>query len=111
MKVITSWPALAWVSAAGVSCSLPLAVLMKSAETSTLFFSAQASTCFCITALAPGTQWSQKPMLSLPAAPAVRICTSGSAAAAAANLTAPRREMVGDLCMKGSQLGHSASFR
>ena len=34
---------------------------MKSAVTSTLFFSAQALTCFCITSLAPGTQWSQKP--------------------------------------------------
>src|ERR1700709_2402786 len=94
MNVITSWPVLAWVSAAGVNWSLPPEVVMKSALTSTLFFSAQVLTCFCMTSLAPGTQWSQKPMLSLPAAPAVRICTSGSAAVAAPNFTAWRREMV-----------------
>ena len=46
--------------------------------------------CF-ITSLPAGTQWSQKPIDSLPAAPAVRICTSGSAAAAAPSLSALRR--------------------
>ena len=84
-----SWPALACASAAPVTWRF---AEVKSAVTSTLFFSAQAATCFCITGLACGTQWSQKPTESLPAAPAVRMCTNGNAAAAAPSLSAPRRE-------------------
>src|SRR5690242_19103351 len=64
---------------------------MKSAVTSTLFLSAQAWTCWRIFSVPPGTQWSQRPMLSLPAAPAVRMCTSGSAAPAVATCMARRR--------------------
>ena len=58
---------------------------------STLFFSAQALTCFCIAAFPAGTQWSQKPIDSLPAAAAVRMCTSGRAAAVAPIFKALRR--------------------
>src|ERR1700689_568185 len=83
---------------------------MKSAVTSTLFLSAQVLTCFCITSLAPGTQWSQKPMFSLPAAPAVRMCTSGSATAAAPSLTAERREIFDDFDMEFSLSGTAASL-
>ena len=87
-----SWPVLACASAAPVICSLLPVLVMKSAWASTLFFSAQASTCFCITSLPPGTQWSQKPIDTFPAAPAVRMCTSGSAVAAAPSFNAVRRE-------------------
>src|SRR4051794_20874679 len=93
---MASCPALAWASAAAVSMSLLPLPVMKSACTSTLFFSAQALTCFCITSFPPGTQWSQKPMLTFPAAPAVRMCTNGKAVAAAASLSAPRRDTVLD---------------
>src|SRR4051812_23798112 len=72
---------------------------MKSTVTSTLFLLAQASTCFFIMSLAPGTQWSHKPIESLPAAPAVRICTSGRAVAAAVNFNAPRRVIGCDFVM------------
>lgn len=48
-------------------------------------------TCFCITSLPPGTQWSQKPIDIFPAAPAVRICTSGSTVLAAPSFNAVRR--------------------
>src|SRR3974390_215144 len=70
---------------------LPPLEVMKSTVTSTLFCSAQASTCFFIAAFAGGTQWSQNPTTSLPAAPAVRICTNGRAVAAAAVFNAVRR--------------------
>ena len=72
-NVITSWPVFAWASATPVICSFWPELAMKSAMTSTLFFSAQALTCFCMTSLAPGTQWSQKPIDTFPAAPAVRM--------------------------------------
>src|ERR1700727_81677 len=108
MKVITSWPALAWVSAAGVSCNLPPEVVMKSAVTSTLFLAAHASTCFCMVSFAPGTQWSQKPIFNLPAAPAVRICTNGRAAAAAPSLTALRRDTFDGLDIHYSLYGSAA---
>ena len=45
--------------------------------TSTLFFAAQSATCLRIASVPPGTQWSQRLILSLPAAPAVRMCTNG----------------------------------
>ena len=73
---------LACASAAWVIWILKPFDVMKSIVTSTLFLSAQALTCLFIVSFAVGTQWSQKPTVSLPAAPAVRICTSGSAAAA-----------------------------
>ena len=60
----------------------------KSSCTSTLFFSAQASTSFFMAASPVGTQWSQSAKLSLPAAPAVRMCTSGRAVAAAPSFKA-----------------------
>jgi hypothetical protein len=62
----------------------------KSSWTSTLFFAAHSSTSFFIAALPLGTQWSHRARLNLPAAPAVRICTSGKAVAAAPNLRAVR---------------------
>lgn len=87
-----SCPVRACSSAASVSRFLLPIVVMKSACTSTLVRSAKAATCLRITALPSGTQWSQKPTLSFPAAPAVRICTSGRAVAAAAVASARRRE-------------------
>ena len=48
---------------------LPMEV-MKSACTSTLVLSDQAATCFFIASLPAGTQWSQNPIETLPAAPA-----------------------------------------
>jgi len=68
-----SWPVFDCASAAPVISSLLPLPVMKSAVTSTLFLSAQAFTCFCMISLPAGTQWSQKPTASLPAAPAVRI--------------------------------------
>ena len=70
---------------------LPIEV-MKSAWTSTWFALAKASHCCFITSLPAGTQWSQKPMETLPAAWPVRICTRGNAAVAAPSLSAVRRE-------------------
>src|SRR3954452_15474413 len=87
-----SWPDPAWASAASVSRFLLPTEVMKSIETSVLFFSAHDLTSLVITSFAPGTQWSQKPMVSLPAAAAVRICTSGNAAVAAPTFNALRRD-------------------
>ncbi len=87
----TSWPPRAWYSAAAVSISLPPFEVMKSTCTSTLFLPAQVSTCWRSTSFVRGTQWSQNPSVSLPAAPTVRICASGSAAAAAPVRMADRR--------------------
>src|SRR5204862_6332770 len=67
-----SWPDLACDSAAPVSSSLLPCEVMKSIATSTFPFSAHARTAFSVAALAPGTQWSQKPIDSLPAAWAPR---------------------------------------
>src|SRR5581483_10096978 len=68
---------------------------MKSIWTSTFSFSAHSLTSACVALLAPGTQWSQKPIDSLPAAPAVR--TNGAAimvAEAAAVLATKRRREI-----------------
>src|ERR1035437_2217471 len=86
-----SCPAFACASAAPVISNLLPLPVMKAACTSTLFLAAQASTCFCMMSLPLGTQWSQKPTASLPAAPAVRIWTSGNAVAAAESCKALRR--------------------
>ena len=72
---------------------LPMEV-RKSSSTSTLFFSAQASTSFFMAASPVGTQWSHSAIFSLPAAPAVRICTSGSALGGAPSFSALRREIL-----------------
>src|SRR5690349_10141145 len=66
--------------------------VMKSVCTSTWFLAPQAATCFCMTALPDGTQWSQNATESLPAARPERMWTRGSAADAAASLSALRRE-------------------
>src|ERR1700741_2608025 len=57
-----SWPAFACGPATPVNCSLLLLLVLKSGVTSTWLFAAQASTCFFITSVQPGSQWSQKPM-------------------------------------------------
>src|SRR5271170_7954609 len=69
-KANASWPVLACASAERVSKFLKPTEVMKPA----------------------GTQWSQNPIETLPAAPAVRTWTSGSAAAATPNFSALRRE-------------------
>src|SRR5579875_1315812 len=97
-KVRRSCPARAWASAAIVTSSLLPEDVMKSSETSTLFCAAQACTCLRITSLPCGTQWSQKPTESFPAAPAVRICTNGNVLAAA-NCNARRRDIFRDMLM------------
>ena len=69
----------ACASAAIVMLILPPTLAMKSTLTATLFFSAQSSISFFMATSPVGTQWSQRPRLSLPAAPAVRMCTRGRA--------------------------------
>src|SRR5271163_3069623 len=91
-KANASWPVLACASAERVSKFLKPTEVMKSACTSTFILSDQAATCFFIASLPAGTQWSQNPIETLPAAPAVRTWTSGSAATAAPNFSALRRE-------------------
>ena len=63
-----SWPDRACASAAAVRISLLPCDVMKSIERSTFSFSAHALATASAPALAPGTQWSQKPIDSLPAA-------------------------------------------
>ena len=63
-----SWPDLACASAAVVSSSLLPCEVMKSILTSTFSFSAHSLISVSVAPLAPGTQWSQKPTDSLPAA-------------------------------------------
>ena len=63
-----SWPDLACASAAPVSSSLLPWVVMKSIVTSTFSFSAHSLISVSVALLALGTQWSQKPTDSLPAA-------------------------------------------
>ncbi len=86
-----SCPVRACASAAMVSRFLLPTEVMKSTVTSVLVLSDHCATSLLITSLPAGTQWSHQPTESLPAAPAVRIWTSGSAAAAAAILRAWRR--------------------
>ena len=90
-KAKMSWPSPASASAPIVrSILLPMAV-RKSRCTSTWFFAAHLATTLRMASLPAGTQWSHIAQVSLPAAPAVWICTSGSAVAAAASFNAPRR--------------------
>src|SRR4051794_33514445 len=77
-----SWPEPACASAAIVMRNLSPVLVMKSAFTSTFSLSAHSWTILRITSLAPGTQWSQNPTLTLPAAWAPR--TNGVANIAAA---------------------------
>ena len=70
---------------------------------------AQASISFFMAGLPEGTQWSHRPRLSLPAAPAVRICTSGSAAAAAPTFSARRREILVVMTFSAPLRGRSAA--
>ena len=86
-----SCPVFACASAAMVMLIFMPTPVRKSSSTSTLFFSAHSSTSFFMAASPVGTQWSQIAKLSLPAAPAVRICTSGKAAVAAPSFMALRR--------------------
>ena len=86
-----SWPVFACASAAMVSRFFWPTEVMKSGWISTWFLAAKAATCFFMMSLPAGTQWSQKPTASLPAAWPVRICTNGSAVAAAPSLSALRR--------------------
>src|SRR5882757_2519268 len=89
-----SWPDLACASAAVVSRSLLPCDVMKSIVTSTFSFSAHSFTAFSVALLAFGTQWSQKPTESLPAAWAPR--TKGAATIAvdrAAVLATKRRRL------------------
>src|SRR6185369_12049230 len=72
-----SWPVWACDSAAPVSRSLLAWVVMKSIWTSTFSFSAHSLMSALVASLALGTQWSQKPTDSLPAAYAPR--TNGAA--------------------------------
>ena len=56
LKSMTSWPALAWFSAASVRISLLPWLVMKSILTSTFSFSPHSLMSFVATSLAPGTQ-------------------------------------------------------
>src|SRR5258708_7045341 len=89
-----SWPDWAWASAAVVSRSLLPCEVMKSIVMSTFSFSAHSLTAFSVALLALGTQWSQNPIESLPAAWAPR--TKGAATMApdrAAVLATKRRRL------------------
>ena len=66
-----SWPVLARASAAAVTWFLKPIEVMKSMVISTLFFWAQSLHILSRTALAPGTQWSHMPSVSVPAECAV----------------------------------------
>src|SRR5260221_13816461 len=72
-----SWPDRACASAAAVRISLLPCDVMKSICRSTFSFSAQTLAMASMPLLAPGTQWSQNPTDSLPAAYAPR--TNGAA--------------------------------
>src|SRR5438477_4231577 len=110
----TSWPALACDSAAPVSKSLLPCDVMKSIVTSTFSFSAHALTAFSVALFAVGTQWSQKPTESLPAAWAPR--TKGAAIMAvdkaAVLATKPRRLTLREaICCLLCGDPHSGSWR
>src|SRR5438067_8591045 len=79
-----SWPALACPSAAKVNKSLSPLEVMKSTVISTFSFAAHSRQSCSRGAVAVGTQWSQKPQESLPAAKAPR--TKGAAAAVEASI-------------------------
>src|SRR5215204_3960829 len=82
-----SWPDLACASAAIVSSSLSPFEVMKSIDSSTLFLSAHSWQSLRIGSSAVGTQWSQKPQASLPAACAP--LTNGVASAVVEASAAP----------------------
>src|SRR5260370_41122162 len=75
----TSWPDLACASAAIVNRSLSPLDVMKSTVISTFSFAAHSRQSCSSGGVAVGTQWSQKPQESLPAAKAPR--TKGAATA------------------------------
>src|SRR6266478_6812099 len=79
----TSWPDFACASAAMVNRSLSPFEVMKSTVMSTFSFAAHSRHSCSRGAVAFGTQWSQKPQESLPAAKAP--CTNGAATAVEAN--------------------------
>ena len=85
-NVIMSWPERACASAAAVSISLSPCEVTKSIWSSTFSLSAHALQSLVMASLAPGTQWSQKATLSLPAACAPR--TKGAAANAVVAIAA-----------------------
>src|SRR5262245_36210938 len=70
---------------------------MKSSWTSTFSFSDHSLTMALVTSLAPGTQWSHRPIVILPAAPAVRAngAATVNAAAAAPDCRSRRRSSSG----------------
>src|SRR5262245_44953155 len=95
-----SWPALACASAAMVIRVLLSADGMESIWSSTFFFSAHPHNRDLVALLAPGTQWSQKPIDSLPAALAVRTNGAASSVAdAAADVATNRRREILRFCM------------
>jgi hypothetical protein len=85
-----SWPDLACSSAAPVSISLSPCEVMKSIFSSTFSLSAHSRQSLLSMSFAPGTQWSQNPTLSLPAAWALR--TNGAVTAASARYYRERFE-------------------
>src|SRR5216684_1499525 len=93
-KARMSCPLRACASAACVRIILLPAEAMKSIVTSTLFLAAHSSTRPFSTGLAAGTQRSQMPIVSLPAAVAVWTCTSGRVAPTAPAVTFSARRRV-----------------
>src|SRR5262245_58046705 len=89
-----SWPDLACDSAARVTSSLLPVLVKRSICTSTFSFAAHSCTSASEALLAPGTQWSHKPIVSLPAACAVRTRGAAIVAAAAAVVAAMKRRRV-----------------
>src|SRR5947207_8856541 len=85
-SVIMSCPERACASAAAVSISLSPCEVTKSIVISTFSLSAHALQSLVMASLAPGTQWSQKATLSLPAACVPR--TKGAAANAVVAIAA-----------------------
>src|SRR4051812_45557768 len=93
-----SWPDLACDSAAAGRMSLLPCEGMKSIWRSTFSFSAHALETASAALLAPGTQWSQKPIESLPAAYAPRTKGAESSAVDARAVRATvRRVTVRDI--------------
>ena len=104
-KAKISWPAFACPSAAMVRRFLFPCDVMKSIFTSTFSLSAQARTMSSVALLAPGTQWSQKPIDRLPAAFASRTNGAATNVDAAAVVCRKRRRVTLSFAMDFPPVG------
>src|ERR1700730_9345846 len=92
-----SWPDRACASAAAVISRLLPCEGMKAIWTSTFSFAAPSLASGLVGSLAPGTQWSQNPIDTLPAACAERTNGAATTAADAADDVATKRRRGSDV--------------